>query len=62
MALPANLGRHCSDHSEPKWSPFTADQDTACAKLQAIADRDCPFFEALGEFLNAVLPGTSLFL
>lgn len=36
----------------PYWNPFTVDADAACAKLQAIADRDRPFFLALGRFLD----------
>jgi UDP-2,3-diacylglucosamine pyrophosphatase LpxH len=34
------------------WTPFTYRQEAACAKLQAIADRDLPFFRALGAFLG----------
>jgi len=36
----------------PDWIPFTADPDSACAKLEAIAARDRPFFDALGAFLD----------
>ncbi len=34
------------------WTPFTYRQEAACAKLQAIADRDLQFFKALGAFLG----------
>lgn len=36
----------------PYFVPFTSNTAAACAKLQAIADRDKPFFDALREFLN----------
>ena len=36
----------------PDWIPFTADPESACAKLQAIVDRDPRFFTALGAFLE----------
>ncbi len=36
----------------PYWVPFTLDSQTACAKLEAIADRDRPFFDALGNLLD----------
>ena len=35
------------------WTPFTYRQEAACAKLQAIANRDLQFFKALGAFLGA---------
>lgn len=36
----------------PYWTPFTSNAETACAKLQAIASRDQPFFDALRNLLN----------
>jgi UDP-2,3-diacylglucosamine pyrophosphatase LpxH len=39
------------EEAPPNWNPFTCDPEAACAKLQAIADRDRPFFQALGAFL-----------
>lgn len=36
----------------PYWNPFTPDPRVACAKLQAGADRDHEFFEALRELLD----------
>ena len=41
------------DEAPPYWSPFTADPQLACAKLQAIADRDRSFFDALGALLRS---------
>jgi UDP-2,3-diacylglucosamine pyrophosphatase LpxH len=40
------------EREPPFWTPFTIDPDRACAKLQAIADRDGVFFQALGLFLE----------
>jgi UDP-2,3-diacylglucosamine pyrophosphatase LpxH len=40
------------EDAPPFWNPFTCDAEAACAKLQAIADRDRPFFNALGTFLD----------
>ncbi len=34
------------------WTPFTYQQEAACAKLEAIAVRDMQFFKALGKFLD----------
>ena len=38
--------------TSPSWSDFNFDPNVACAKLQAIADRDRPFFDALRAFLD----------
>jgi UDP-2,3-diacylglucosamine pyrophosphatase LpxH len=40
------------DGAPPYWNPFTHDPQVACAKLQAGAERDHAFFEALREFLD----------
>ncbi|HTX39854.1 MAG TPA: hypothetical protein VME43_32775 [Bryobacteraceae bacterium] len=40
------------EEAPPYWNPFTVDPEAACAKLRAIADRDRPFFQALGAFLD----------
>jgi len=37
----------------PEWSPFNADAPTACRKLEAIAERDIGFFQAVGEFARS---------
>jgi hypothetical protein len=41
------------EEAPPFWNPFTKNPEAACAKLQAIADRDASFFRALGTFLAA---------
>ncbi len=38
--------------AETPWAAFTYDAGAACAKLQAIADRDSGFFRSLGAFLD----------
>ena len=40
------------EDAPPSWNPFTCNPEVACAKLQAIADRDRRFFSALGTFLD----------
>jgi UDP-2,3-diacylglucosamine pyrophosphatase LpxH len=40
------------EEAPPYWEPFTNDPEVACAKLQAIAERDRPFFDALGSLLK----------
>jgi len=41
------------EEAPPFWNPFTRNPEAACAKLQAITDRDARFFQALGTFLDA---------
>jgi UDP-2,3-diacylglucosamine pyrophosphatase LpxH len=38
--------------NDPPWVPFTPDQGESSRKLEAIAERDSKFFDALGEFLR----------
>jgi UDP-2,3-diacylglucosamine pyrophosphatase LpxH len=38
--------------SAPYWRPFTADPEAASRKLEAIATREKPFFDALADFLE----------
>src|SRR5262245_38572284 len=40
------------EDAPPYSSAFTYDSAEACAKLQTIAERDAPFFRALGGFLE----------
>jgi UDP-2,3-diacylglucosamine pyrophosphatase LpxH len=41
------------DGARAQWNPFTASEDTACAKLQSIVDRDPSFFDALKTLLDS---------
>ena len=44
--------KEAQDDSPADWVPFTSNGEAACAKLQAIADRDPQFFKALGTLLD----------